>query len=111
MAMDILPTFLGMAGVSVPTGVDGRDQGAMILRGGKSAHQTVHWVYPGSRAVRRGQWKLIENPPKYPGDPLGEVTDELWLSDLDRDPGERKNWAGAEPGVVREMRALLPERR
>ncbi len=110
MAMDIMPTFLGMAGVAVPAGVDGRDQAAMILRGGKSAHETVHWVYPGSRAVRRGQWKLIENPPKYPGDPVGEVSDELWLSDLVSDPGERKNWARAEPGVVRELRALLPEK-
>lgn len=108
MAMDVMPTFLGMAGVEVPPGVDGRDQRAMILGGGKSAHETVHWVYPGSRAVRRGQWKLIENPPNYPGDPLGEVTDELWLSDLASDPGERKNWAGAAPGVVRELRALFP---
>ena len=108
MAMDVMPTFLGMAGLGVPAGVDGRDQRAMILGGGKSAHETVHWVYPGSRAVRRGQWKLIENPPKYPGDPLGEVRDELWLSDLVGDPGERKNWAGDRPDVVRELRGLLP---
>jgi arylsulfatase A-like enzyme len=108
MAMDLMPTFLGMAGIDAPSGLDGRDQRQMILGGGKSAHNTVHWRYLESRAVRKGPWKLIENPPKFPEDPLGSVTEKYWLSELVKDPGEKKNWAGEAAGIVSELKAILP---
>ena len=110
MAMDILPTFLGMAGVAVPPGIDGKDQAEMVMRGGKSAHESVHWLYVGSRAVRKGKWKLIDNPPQFPGDPLGSPKEKYWLSNLESDPGEKRNWAGEAPEVVEELRKLLPEK-
>jgi len=111
MAMDVLPTFLTMAGLTVPAGIDGRDQGEMILRNGKSAHEAVHWLYRNSRAVRKGAWKLIENPPLYPEDPLGQPKEKLWLSNLDQDPGEKKNWAAEAPAVFEQMKQILPIKR
>jgi arylsulfatase A-like enzyme len=110
MAMDVMPTFLSMAGIKMAEGMDGRDQSAMILGDGKSAHEVVHWLYLDSRAVRKGNWKLIEKPPIYPGDPLGDPGKDLWLSNLAEDSGERKNWAAERPDVVRELRGLLPVR-
>ncbi len=110
MAMDVLPTFLAMAGLTAPAGLDGRDQSEMIMRGGKSAHASVHWLYLGSRAARKGDWKLIENPPKFPDDPYGEPKEKLWLSNLAKDPSEKKNWASEAPQVVEELMKLLPKK-
>jgi len=110
MAMDILPTFLAMAGLDAPMGLDGRDQRELVMRGGKSAHESVHWLYLGSRAVRKGDWKLIENPPKFPDDPYGEPKEKLWLSNLAKDPSEKKNWAIEAPQVVEELLKLLPKK-
>ena len=108
MAMDLLPTFLSMAGLNAPSGIDGRDQSEMILRDGKSGHEAIHWIYTNSRAVRKGAWKLIENPPQYPDDPLGSPKEKLWLSQLEQDPGEKRNWAAEAPAVVSELEKLLP---
>lgn len=108
MAMDIMPTFLNMAGLPVPAGVDGKDQSPLIRQGGSSAHEHIHWVYVGSRAVRQGQWKLIENPPKFPNDPHGQPTEKLWLSNLKDDPAETRNWASQAPEVLAQLTRLLP---
>jgi len=43
--------------------------------------------------VRQGDWKLILNAPSFPGD---DVPDKIWLSNLEADPGERRNMAGSE---------------
>jgi arylsulfatase A-like enzyme len=101
MAIDVLPTLLQMAGLATPPGVDGVDALARD-------HDAIHWVYTDSRAVRKGDWKLILNPPKYPEDPFGQPTEKLWLSNLKDDPGERRNWASQNPAKVAELEKLLP---
>lgn len=106
--LDLMPTFLNWAGAKVPDGIDGVNQTSMILDGKASGRDDLHWIYQDSRAVRKGPWKLIENPPKFPGDEFGEVKDKLWLSNLDTDPQERKNWAGERAEVVAQLRPLLP---
>jgi arylsulfatase A-like enzyme len=111
MAMDILPTFLSMAGLPVPQGIDGKDQSAMITGDGKSSHDAVHWLYKDSRAVRRGPWKLIENPPQYPDDPHGKPDSKYWLTNLEQDITESRNLATAEPARLAELTALLPTKK
>ena len=104
IAMDIAPTFLKWAGGAMPGGIDGCDVSDMATAGAASPHEAIYWGYKNQRAVRRGAWKLIENPPSFAGEP---VSDKLWLSNLADDPGEKRNWTGDRPEVVRELSGLL----
>ena len=94
ISMDLLPTFLKMAGGTAPAGIDGRDI-LPVLRGQATPHEYLFWSFNNQRAVRQGDWKLVINPPSFPGD---EVADKIWLSNLEADPGEKRNLAGAEAG-------------
>ena len=103
MSMDLLPTLLAMAGGAKPAGIDGQDI-LPVLKGQAATRENMFWSFEKSRAVRSGDWKLIVNPPQFPGE---EVPDKVWLSNLEADPGERKNLAGSEPERVRRMMELL----
>ncbi len=104
MAMDILPTFVQWAGGKPPAGVDGKDLTPMVLEGKPSVHDVVYWDYDGMRAVRRGYWKLIRNHREGLGTPMVR---EVWLSNLQEDPGENKNFAASQPELVKELTALM----
>ncbi|MBC7924137.1 MAG: sulfatase-like hydrolase/transferase, partial [Bryobacteraceae bacterium] len=93
LSMDLLPTLMAMAGGSAPADIDGHDI-RPVLRGERPEHEAMFWNHDKQRAVRTGDWKLILNPPGFPEEP---VTDNVWLSNLEADPGERKNLAAAEP--------------
>ena len=101
ISMDLLPTFLTLAdpGAKPPADIDGQSI-LPVLRGAAAPHEYLFWSFNNQRAVRHGDWKLILNPPSYPGD---ELTDKLWLSNLEADPGEKKNLAPAEPDRVRQL--------
>jgi arylsulfatase A-like enzyme len=101
ISMDLLPTFLAMADPQgrPPSGIDGHNL-LPVLRGTSPTHESMLWNHAEQRAVRAGDWKLILNPPNFPGEP---VTDKVWLSNLEADPSERKNLADAEPARVREL--------
>ncbi|MBL8175977.1 MAG: sulfatase-like hydrolase/transferase [Bryobacterales bacterium] len=104
MAMDILPTFVRWAGGTPPAGIDGTDLTPMVLEGKPSVHDAVFWDYDTMRAVRRGPWKLLRNYREGLGTPMVK---ELWLSNLDEDPGENKNFAASQPVLVKELTALM----
>jgi arylsulfatase A-like enzyme len=101
MSMDLLPTFLALAdpAAKAPDRVDGRDI-LPVLRGEAQPHEDIYWSFEKQRAIRSGDWKLILNPPNFPGDP---VTDKVWLSNLEADPGEKTNLADQQPDRVRTM--------
>jgi arylsulfatase A-like enzyme len=105
-AMDVFPTFLRWADPnrSEIADIDGRDVGAMVARGSRSPHDAVFWSYLKQRAVRRGDWKLIVNPPSVPGD---EVKDVVWLSNLKDDFREKQNQAANNPSVTKDLQARL----
>lgn len=103
-AMDILPTFLEWAGTSPGQPIDGRSVAAMVTGHAKSPHDAVFWEHGNQLAVRRGEWKLILNPPSVPGD---EVTDKRWLSNLKEDPAEKRNWSAENPALVQDLRSLV----
>lgn len=100
-SMDLFPTFLSMAneGAPVPQGIDGQNI-LPVLRGEKGTHERMFWSFNHSRAVREGDWKLILNPPQFPGELVGS---QIWLSNLEADPSERNNLAQAEPERVRKL--------
>ena len=100
ISMDLVPTFLSMAGAAAPpAGVDGQDL-MPVLRGEKPEHELLFWSFNKGRAVRAGDWKLILNPPNFPGE---EVNESVWLSNLEADPGERRNLAEPEAERVAEL--------
>ncbi|MFB3829818.1 MAG: sulfatase-like hydrolase/transferase [Bryobacteraceae bacterium] len=106
MAVDILPTILAAAGVPLPQDrtLDGRD----IL--GKLRHEAIFWGSGGQLAVRRRNWKLVKNGSITGPDGSRkrlEGDDALFLSDLEKDPGETKNLRHANPAVLDEMLTLL----
>jgi arylsulfatase A-like enzyme len=102
-AIDVLPTFLSMAGAEAPDGIDGLNIGPMLKAGGRSPHDAIFWWYKNQLAVRRGKWKLILNPPQFDQ----PIKDTLWLSDLESDPSEKNNWASGNEAVVRDLTARL----
>ena len=97
MTMDLLPTFLELAGMPLPpadgpVALDGVSLLPVLLRGEPIAERTLFWQTADMKAVRRGPWKVViqhDQPPE--------------LYDLTNDLGERKNLAAREPKRLREM--------
>jgi arylsulfatase A-like enzyme len=101
ISMDLTPTFLAMADPAgkPPDGVDGQNI-LPVLAGKAPDHEVLFWSFEHQRSVRKGDWKLIFNPPQFPGD---QLPDKIWLSNLESDPAETKNVAGDHPDVVKEL--------
>lgn len=104
--MDIVPTFLELADGAVPEGIDGLSVVPMLTKQAKSPHQQVFWENRDQRAVREGKWKLVLN---------GKIDfkrtqpDEVHLSDLDADPGERINLKDQYPDIANRLQADVKE--
>lgn len=105
MSMDLLPTFLSLADTQAkpPGDIDGKTI-LSVISGAAEPHEYMFWSFNDQRAVRFGDWKLILNPPSYPGD---EIADKVWLSNLEADPGEQKNLAAAESVRVKQLREKI----
>ena len=98
-AMDLLPTFVTLAGAAVPNDrvIDGKDIRPLLLArpGARSPHECVFY-HQGTtlRAVRSGPWKLFGNGSLY---------------NLEDDIGERNNVAADHPDVVRRLTRTMDE--
>jgi uncharacterized sulfatase len=105
MTMDLLPTLLSLAapGAPPPAGIDGQNL-LPILRGERPGRETHFWSHGAGRAVRHGDWKLLLNPPLFPGEPVNE---KVWLSNLEADPEERVNLADKEPARAADLAARI----
>jgi arylsulfatase A-like enzyme len=101
ISMDLLPTLLSIADpqAAPPPGIDGHSI-FPVIRGQAPPHEYLFWSFNNERAVRHGDWKLILNPPNFPGE---EVKEKAWLSNLESDPSERNNLAAAEPQRVLQL--------
>jgi arylsulfatase A-like enzyme len=99
--LDLFPTLVRAAGATVPADrpIDGDD--VMPLLTGAAAPREREFFYFSAaalHAVRSGRWKLRAGPP---ASPLVE------LFDLEVDPSERYNVAGAQPAMVERLRDRL----
>jgi arylsulfatase A-like enzyme len=105
MSMDLLPTFLAMADPTgkPPPGIDGQDI-VPVMRGAALRHDYTFWSHENQRAVRQGDWKLILNPPSFPGE---QVEGKVWLSNLEADRSETTNLAGEQPERVKQLTEKL----
>ena len=115
MTVDVLPTVLAAAGAPLPGDrtYDGRDILPVARGTAASPHEAVFWSSDGQLAVRRGNWKLVKEGFTADGTPTGrrrmQGEDALFLSDLERDPGETTNRRHDQPRLVDEL-ATLAER-
>jgi arylsulfatase A-like enzyme len=99
--IDLLPTFLELAGAKHPEQFKGR---ALIPLAGKSlvpalqgkplGERTLAWEHEGNRAVRVGDWKLV-----------AAFRGPWELYDLSRDRTELNNLAARQPDKAKELAA------
>ncbi len=104
-SVDFYPTFLEIAGLSGPQDqvLDGISLLPTILQNGLDMDRTLFWHYPvyhhdvPSGAIRKGEWKLIEN----------QVDNSLALYNLQYDLSESNNLIDQNPDVVDELYKAL----
>jgi arylsulfatase A-like enzyme len=107
ITMDLTASILAAAGVTPPASYrpEGVDLVALVQKG-RNLERTLFWRLPAApspagtapatqRAVRRGDWKYVDDRGQY------------LLFDLRADPGERNDLAQEHGALVRELRALV----
>ncbi len=126
--MDLLPTFIAMAGAELPADrtIDGRDISPLMhgSPGAASPHEAFYYYRETHLdAVRSGPWKLVFPRPgrnesewllSKTGAFLGELLEPvtgLELYNLETDIGERRNVAADHPDVVARLTALADDAR
>ena len=112
--IDLLPTFVSLAGGEVPSEpvVDGRDITGLLMGTSREPAREAHYYFQGQtlQAVRSGRWKLAVAPQpvgmglKGPDD--GTSPEKPRLYDLEADLGEMTNVAAEHPDVVARLRGL-----
>jgi arylsulfatase len=97
--IDLLPTFLELAGVAYPETFQGRQLTPLagrslvpVLRGGRLGERTLAWEHEGNRALRVGDWKLV-----------APFRGSWELHDLRADRSETRDLAATRPEQVREL--------
>jgi len=119
--MDVLPTFAGLAGATLPDDriLDGRDAWP-VLSGqpdANSPHEAYYfYCYTHLQAVRSGRWKLVLPRPAKPpwcgwSARMVDAVEELSLYDLKTDIEEKHNVAGQHPDVVTRLMGLIEKAR
>jgi len=101
--IDILPTFMDVAGTAYPERINGKKTKPIagksllpVFRGQqRQPHDALYWQYGKSKAVRVGDWKLVQN---------GKADWELY--DLKKDRTELHNLASQHPERVTQMAAM-----
>lgn len=99
MSMDLLPTFLELAGNKTdhPRPLDGVDISPALLHQKPLAERDLFWRYAGKAAIRRGPWKLVR------------TDDGCELFNLKSDLQEKKNLAAENPDLVKELTQALED--
>jgi N-acetylgalactosamine-6-sulfatase len=109
-AVDLLPTFLDVAGVELPEGyqADGESVASAFRANGFQRSKPIFWEWKGPNVqpftwphlgIRDGRWKLITN----------EELQRTELYDLQGDWAETKDVSANHPEVVQELSARLAE--
>lgn len=103
VGMDIFPTFLKAAGGNIDDyELNGLDILPMAKGESPSPHKEIFWELHEQTAVRRGKWKLVLNGRLVEG---ADPEDNVHLSDLENDMGERVNLSKIYPEITEELKA------
>lgn len=108
-SMDWVPTLAEICHLSLPEGgVDGKD-----IRDVLSSSQAVsphadelHWQQGDHWAVRSGPWKLVCRGPATSDAGKTAPKEDMFLSNMDEDPSEEENQAGAHADIVARLTSL-----
>lgn len=110
--LDWLPTLAELCGLALPDApLDGRSMvGILRSESAPAAHPTLHWALDNQWAIREGPWKLYGNATD-PGrmDTLSQRDRKLFLSHVERDPAEQRNFADEHPDIVERLQAHRQE--
>jgi arylsulfatase A-like enzyme len=102
VSMDIFPTLLKIAGGDTDDyQLNGKDILPVISGNAPSPHDKIFWEMDKQTAVRWKNYKLVLNGVLAEQD---ICHDEVFLSDLALDPGERVNVAKELPDITRELK-------
>ena len=110
--IDLLPTFVSLAGGTVPADrkIDGADISGLLLGRTKGPAREAHYYFNGNKlqAVRSGPWKLalVTQGTGMGVKDADDTGKGLRLYNLDADIGEKTNVADANPEVVQRLQAL-----
>jgi len=98
---DFLPTCCELAGIPVPTGIDGISIVPELLERHQPRHEYLYWEVALSkrvlRAIRWGSWKAIQQ--------VG--SDRLELYNLETSPAEDRDVAGEHPDIASLLRRMM----
>jgi len=111
--IDLLPTFVALAGGTVPATpvIDGRDITPILMGQSKESAREAHYYFASYdlQAVRQGRWKLALSPQS---DGLGKNAAKtaagLRLYDLDAEIGGKTPTARRPAGEVKGAKTLYP---
>jgi len=115
--MDVLPTFVKAAGVEIDEQkFDGKDILPMLTKKAPCPHEKIFWEMPdlemvvkgmhAQQAIRKGKWKLVIKGRNIKGAP---PEDDIHLSNLEEDMGEKVNLKDKHPDILEELRKDLDE--
>jgi len=112
--IDLLPTFVALAGGEVPRepAIDGRDISRLLMGTAREPAREAHYYFqgPALQAVRSGRWKLaVAAQPEGMGrgkEAVPASLERARLYDLEADLGETTDVAAAHPDVVARLRGL-----
>jgi uncharacterized sulfatase len=121
--LDLFPTCLAAAGLTLPTDrlIDGRDLTPLLTGASdESPHEFLYLYHQGElEGIRFGRWKYVRSTSHYTwpmpnNKKLGTLTDHTTgplplLFDLASDPGEAYNLAERHPEVVARLDAAMTE--
>jgi arylsulfatase A-like enzyme len=98
-ALDILPTACAVANAKATADLDGVDL-LPYLTGDDAGtpHESLYWRFGPQKAVRKGQWKLVDWR-----DFEARRTSGWQLFDIEKDVGEKINLAASHPKTVAEL--------
>jgi len=100
-AMDIFPTMFSAADGDISAyELDGVNLLPYVSDGVSLPERNIYWEQGNQKAVRQGNWKLVLNGQLVEGTP---PEDEVHLSQIDDDIGEKVNLKDKEPEVVEEL--------
>jgi len=103
MTMDLMPTFLELADLSLPPSdsphaLDGISLKPLLLRREPLPKRILFWRSPNLKAVRRGPWKLVKRRNQNPE-----------LFNLEEDTGEQNDTAARHPELVQQLLAAIDD--